>query len=757
MVTVGKGDVSIRIGTEYDGKGAGAAREDIGGLGNASQPAADAIRSQWEKVTGVFETVKAKWLEFLAIYAAAAWLREAATEALNTEIAFNKLKMQVANLGTAGANLGPQIDAAIRKTSEYAIAQDADVAKSLQGLIFNSGQAEASIKNLNLVYDLAYQKGIDVSESVTLVGKAMNGNVDLLGRYIPELQNLDQRLGSNATQAQKSAYALALFEEKTRGAYESITENERRVREAEKAFKDFKEAIGGAVLFIEHHVIAALNSMAAGFMYVIGYAEKAAAWLDEMTAITRQDKEGAKYKRDLADATLAAADALGTQARHLQGSADAVNAHTEAEKKAAKSAADTAQAIKDMNTGLAEKQKQLETDIALIRTHEDEVRRTTAIELALTEDAYKRQEIQAVEYFQRRATSEHMMLVATNARIEEEIIKEAELANARIKAEENKARDSDGNINRAKLDSVAIFNVHQETVVKIMALEKEVLDAEYIYGQTRIKNETEIAAEIAAIQQKAREELARPTEAPQTKGGGNNLQGQAEYAAMQENLRALDDYYAERAVIIANAHYSEGETQIRLTKLNTDAQLSINKQSDQMRLQSYSVLVNGMTSLAGSLTTIMGSKAKEMFYINKALAIAQIFINTAMGAALAIGTLPFVGISVASAIWAMGYASMAAVAATTLMGPGASAGGGGNFSGGGSFPSGAYNGASPQVGSMPIAPAKDTGLVQNITLVINNPLSTQNWDKLIADNIAPALEKLSGDGNQPLNIRIVTV
>gem|GEM_PF-6001702 len=43
----------------------------------------------------------------------------------------------------------------------------------------------------------------------------------------------------------------------------------------------------------------------------------------------------------------------------------------------------------------------------------------------------------------------------------------------------------------------------------------------------------------------------------------------------------------------------------------------------------------------------------------------------------------------------------------------------------------------------------------NITLVVNTLDGRDvNWDRVVEDNLAPALEKYSKEGNRPLDIRV---
>ena len=153
------------------------------GLSNAAE-------SVGAKIGSVFKSIQANWLAVAGVIGSMMFLRNMAASAYEAELAFNRLKTQIEGLGVAYSSVAPQVNSAIEATSKYAIVQKEEVASVLQKLIFYSGDVNESMKRLNLTYDFASQKGIDVSSAADLIGKAMSGNVEMLGRYVPELRNL---------------------------------------------------------------------------------------------------------------------------------------------------------------------------------------------------------------------------------------------------------------------------------------------------------------------------------------------------------------------------------------------------------------------------------------------------------------------------------------------------------------------------------------------------------------------------------------
>lgn len=239
-------------------------------MAKVTQDTTGVMGSAWGKVRGMWEGLKSAWVGISAAIATAYFLKSWMTDALNAEIAFNKLKIQIENLGISYAKVSGSVEATIAATSKYAIVQEEDVAKVLQQLILYTGDLTKSQENLNLAYDLAYMKGIDVSEAATMIGKALTGNAEQLGRVMPEFRNLDEVLGKNRTQAQETAYAMAVLTEKVAGASDKMTEHERAAKEVAKTWKDITQTIGGFLLLIAEHLTKTLHTVAAAALYLSG-------------------------------------------------------------------------------------------------------------------------------------------------------------------------------------------------------------------------------------------------------------------------------------------------------------------------------------------------------------------------------------------------------------------------------------------------------------------------------------------------------
>ncbi len=367
------------------------------------------------KMQSTASKIKAAWLEIGAVIAATAWLQSAAKDAIEAEVAFNKLKIQVEQLGksyTVGMAM------AIESTSQYAMVQDEEVAAVLQRLVFLTGDVEKSTKNLTLAYDFAYLKGIDVAESSQLIGLAMTGNIERLGRIMPEFRNLDDLLGKNATNTQKAAYAMAVFDEKVAGAMGQMTLNERMVRDLTNAYANFKEGIGAVALRLGTFVYGTFNAVAAASLGMAAGIFKGMAaigaltdkvglttgayekWTSEATAaagaawelVDKSDKllkasrgvEEAQQKQTVA--THGAAAALAVKIKAESDAADATKKHNE-ELKKQQEINDTARigGLGERNTAIAGFYSDLARDMETMQRNSQDAWLNLAIEYSAKE------------------------------------------------------------------------------------------------------------------------------------------------------------------------------------------------------------------------------------------------------------------------------------------------------------------------------------------------------------------------------------
>jgi len=168
-------------------------------------------------------------------------------------------------------------------------------------------------------------------------------------------------------------------------------------------------------------------------------------------------------------------------------------------------------------------------------------------------------------------------------------------------------------------------------------------------------------------------------------------------------------------------------------------------------------LLDNAGQSAGSMANIMqnlfvatGSKHRAMFETMKAFAIAETIIQTfraAQGAYAAMAKIhPALGIAAAAAATAAGLARVKVISDTKPSGATATISAGGTANP-------PFEGGSFSAQPVPQRFEKESLPTQHITIQIYNPLSEQNWEKIVEDNIAPALVDLK-DRNVEISFNV---
>ena len=128
---------------------------------------------------------------------------------------------------------------------QYTKYGDTDSAQMLSRLIQLSGDYEGSVKALETAQDLASTGMFDMNTAARYVGMALAGNVEMLGRYIPELRAGSDGLKDLTTKAEKTEYAMKLLNEKFGGtARAELDTYAGQVQQLQNYIGDYREMIG---------------------------------------------------------------------------------------------------------------------------------------------------------------------------------------------------------------------------------------------------------------------------------------------------------------------------------------------------------------------------------------------------------------------------------------------------------------------------------------------------------------------------------
>ena len=171
---------------------------------------------------------------------------EAAAEAEQIE---KRMAFQIEQVGYSFQSIQPFIDQFANSILQTTRFSDEMAREGLGRMMQYTSSVEEGMNGVRLAMDIATQTGKDYSEVVVLVGMAMSGNVERLGRWVPELKHLDDVLGKDATSAEKAAYAMKVLNEKFGGAAQKDLETYAgKVANLNNQWNELKESAGRALM-----------------------------------------------------------------------------------------------------------------------------------------------------------------------------------------------------------------------------------------------------------------------------------------------------------------------------------------------------------------------------------------------------------------------------------------------------------------------------------------------------------------------------
>lgn len=221
---------------------------------------------------------------YLSLNVAVNILRDSVTQAVDAERQTVLLKRAVESAGISWKVFGGQIDDVVQATAKYAKAQDQDASAALRRLVIVTGDVTGSMKNLNLVFDLMREKSMGAEQAALIIGKAMEGDIATLGRFLPDIKELTDLLGSNADKSVLAAKALDILSQKVGGSGGQFGEAEGKLRDFTVAWKEFEELLGERILPLLTKIIGVMTHLAGGLLD----PSKQVAWWDaQFAAISR--------------------------------------------------------------------------------------------------------------------------------------------------------------------------------------------------------------------------------------------------------------------------------------------------------------------------------------------------------------------------------------------------------------------------------------------------------------------------------------
>ncbi len=277
---------------------------------------------------------------------------------------------------------------------------------------------------------------------------------------------------------------------------------------------------------------------------------------------------------------------------------------------------------------------------------------------------------------------------------------------------------------------VAALEDYATSLERVSAIEAERID------QIRQRHDAE--AELAALRQSSPYAATEP--------GALDSEVARAYADYEGRLTALQEYNTSVITEMIRAH----ETQASIEAAYSELSVQTARKERDLRIQYAGESFGAVADFMENLYVVTDSKNRAIFEVMKAAAISQTVIDTyasAQAAYKALAGIPIVGpgLAVAAAASAVvaGLARVAQIRGTSF-------GGGTPVTSGGEAVTAPYTGGSTH--AFPIQEGTSS-VAQTLTVNVYNPLSDENWDKIVEDNIAPALEGLS-ERDVVLNIKV---
>lgn len=181
----------------------------------------------------------------VAFKAFANQMKAASQAAMEQEAIFKKLETAVNLSGVSYNKNEKALKDLFAQQQKYTKYGDTDSAEMLSRLIQLSGDYEGSVKALETAQDLASTGMFDMNTAARYVGMALAGNVEMLGRYIPELRAGSAGMEGLTTKAEKTEYAMKLLNEKFGGtARAELDTYAGQIAQLKNYVGDYQEMIG---------------------------------------------------------------------------------------------------------------------------------------------------------------------------------------------------------------------------------------------------------------------------------------------------------------------------------------------------------------------------------------------------------------------------------------------------------------------------------------------------------------------------------
>lgn len=173
---------------------------------------------------------------------------ESTKMAIEQEKIFNDLSNAVNLTGENFNNVSGELNYLFNELQSVTRYGDTETARVFQQLTILTNDYDKSMQALPLTLDLAASGLFDLNTAARMMGMVMSGNVEMLGRYVPELKTTNNEQLKNASATEKTAIAVDILTEKFGGLAEAEDNISKLSAQVSNYWGDIKENVGDAVL-----------------------------------------------------------------------------------------------------------------------------------------------------------------------------------------------------------------------------------------------------------------------------------------------------------------------------------------------------------------------------------------------------------------------------------------------------------------------------------------------------------------------------
>ncbi|MFA5316203.1 MAG: hypothetical protein WC369_02125 [Dehalococcoidales bacterium] len=161
------------------------------------------------------------------------------------EAALRKLQTALNNSGHSWESSSVKINQYLETVKETTTFSNNEATEALQEMMVYTEDLEKATDGSRLAMNMAASGLFDLSSATRYVGMAMEGNIEVLGRYIPELRASSNEQLDSMSSAEKATYALNMLQQKFGGmAAGELETYAGQVKKLKNSFGEIKEGIG---------------------------------------------------------------------------------------------------------------------------------------------------------------------------------------------------------------------------------------------------------------------------------------------------------------------------------------------------------------------------------------------------------------------------------------------------------------------------------------------------------------------------------